>query len=582
MSEKSTPLGALLVIGVVILLMVGVANVAHAADRTVLDDETVIETMDEEGVFAILSQDLQDEVAGEVRQATQNEEIEPIVFDQYVADLDTTVTVQIDGLNQVYGDIIENQLDIDALTQEAFSEQFIRDEATRNIQQFYAYLQGDTDSLDIVVDLTEPRDVFLVAISDLRAEIQQNPQVISDSIDDATLDQIIEEEIDRLVNEELDDEIRQAAAQPGSPSEEEIEQQVREDLQLEIDNRIDDELQSPQVTDTVDSALADAEGELQNELSEEEELTEDEEPPEELDDARDALGWFSIMLWALPVAALGLVGGGYAYTRSLHQTGAMFGGALLGAGILGLVIGFALPGTVESAAESAIETGTELEATVLDAVLALIGTLFSAIATQSLLLTIAGLGLIGVVYADTNGYFDSFRGGDGPAADYRQQEVYEQQQYQTGQTEYQEGQSGQYQANQPGQYQSGQSGQYQEGTYQEDQHRDGQPQGDYQAQNEPYREDAQTSQYQQGQSGQYQQAQTDQYQQSTEQHQPTYGQTEPQAGEPAQTDQPPETASKPAGSETEGSEQEPTESDGATDAESETEAEGTENERQEN
>jgi len=483
MSEGGSSLGVLVIIGVVLVLIIGVANVAHAADRTVLDEETVIQTMDDEGVFASLSQELQDEISEDAQQALQNEDIEPIVFEQYVQDLDTTVIVQIDGLNDAYADIIRNQLDIEALAQEAFSEEYIRGEATRNVQQIFAYLQGDTDSLDIVVDLTEPRDHFVTAINDLRADIEQNPELIRNSIDDQTLDRLIEDEIDRLINEELEEDIQRAAAEPGSPSEEEIEQQVREDLRLQIDERIDDELQSPEVVDAFDAALADAEDEIRNEFGEEEELTEDETEPEELDDARDALGWFGLMLWGLPLAALGLVGGTYAYSRSLHRTGATLGASLAGAGVLGLVIGYTLPGVVEGAAESAVDGASELEATVLDAVIALINTLFSTVVTQSLVLTVAGVGLVGVVYADTNGYFDSIKGdgGDQPQAGYGQQGTYEQQygeeyqqgsqagQYQQG-TQYQQEHGGQYQGGQTGEYQEKQTGTSHEGQYQQTGH----------------------------------------------------------------------------------------------------------------
>ena len=480
MSEGGSSLGVLVVIGVVLLLIVGVANVAHAADRTVLDDETVIDTMDDEGVFASLSQELQEEITQDAQRAIENEQVEPIVFEQYVQDLDTTVTVQIDGLNDAYADIIQNELNIEALAQEAFSEAYIRGEATRNIQQIYAYLEGDTDSLDIAVDLSAPRETFIEAIETLRTDIEQNPQLIRDSIDDETLDRLIDEEIDRLVTEELDEEIRQAAARPGSPSEEEIEQQVRQELRFEIDNRIDDELQSPEVQQTVDSALADAEQELRNEFSEEEEISEDELETEELDDAREALGWFSIILWGLPLAAVALVGGTYAYTRSLHRTGATVGGSLAGAGLLGLAIGYGLPGTVESAAESAVDAGSEMESTVLDAVIALVNTFFSTVATQSLLLTVAGFGLVGVVYADTNGYFDSIKGDDGPdhQTGYNEQGAY-QQQYEDGyeQEQYQGGYAQQSEQrtqhhDQAGQYQEGQTGQYQEGGHQQGQYQE--------------------------------------------------------------------------------------------------------------
>jgi len=479
MSEGGSSLGVLVIIGVVLVLMISVANVAHAADRTVLDDETVIETMDNEGVFASLSQELQEEITEDAERALTNEQVEPIVFEQYVEDLDTTVTVRIDGLTDAYADIVQNQLNLEALAQEAFSEAYIRDEVTRNIQQVYAYLEGDADSFALAVDLTEPRDTFIEAIESLRMEIEQNPQTIRDSIDDQTLDRLIEEEIDRLVTEELDEEIQEAAAQPGSPSEEEIEQEVRDELRLQIDAQIEDELQSPEVRQAIDSALADAQQQLETEFSEQEELAADEETPEELEDAQDALAWFGLFLWGLPLAAVALVGGGYAYTRSGRRTGAVLGGSLIGAGLLGLVIGYGLPGTVENAAESAVSAGTEMEAAVLETVLALVNTLFSAIVTQSLVLTVAGVGIVGLVYADTNGYFASLKrdeGVDQPTEG--SQETY-QQQYETGEElgqsqegdEQQSPQTAQYHGpvTQPGRDEhggTGQQAQYQESVSQ--------------------------------------------------------------------------------------------------------------------
>lgn len=362
MSNDGGSTALVVVLGVVLLLFLGAANVAYAADRTVLDSEYVVETMDDEDAFATMTVELREELLADI-----NQNIETQIRGEFEVELpvqDPALEEELDDIDQeaIIVRLIEEELDPEAYVQAAITEEFVRGEVARNVENFYAYLHGETDELRLWVNLAEPRDTIVDAIA-------------SESVSRERILEIALEE----------------GATP------EIAELIADEAEPEINDRLD--------------AIA---NELRNEIPDEESLSEDDEAEEELEPAQDAFGLVGTLLWVLPLGALVIVGGLYAYTRSPHRTANTVGAALAVAGLIGLLIGIGIGETAMNLAESALEEEEPGEAEeIFDALLAAIDGFFDVVVTQSLLLTVAGLGLVGAVYADRNGYFDSVKGGSG-------------------------------------------------------------------------------------------------------------------------------------------------------------------------
>ena len=109
---------------------------------------------------------------------------------------------------------------------------------------------------------------------------------------------------------------------------------------------------------------------------------------------------------ALPVLFVLLVGGLYAATRSVPRTGRATGYALLVAGGIGAILGLVAKGPVISAMEPDTEGADAAEAGFADAFVSIFESLFDTLVTQSVVLAVVGVGLVGVVYAGRAGYFD--------------------------------------------------------------------------------------------------------------------------------------------------------------------------------
>lgn len=350
-------------LGIVLVLVVSLANVAIAVDSTVLDEDHVVETMDDEGVFAA--------VTDQARESTA-EGINDSIDDQQREFLPPDTDEQIEDIANA-----------------SVTEAYIREEIVRNIENFYAYLHDEESDIRLAMDLTEPKENAITEIEE-------------------------------------------------------------RGMDLYID------------TDAV-----------RNELPDEQNLTTEGEPPEEMDDAQTAvsiIGWLTILL---PLLALGLIGGIYHVTSSVQRTANTSGAALLVAGVIGLIIGYGLGGIASDEVESAFGADDEFAAAFSDGSVAVVESLFETIASQSLIIAVAGAVLLGLVYADREGYLDSLKSDDeeGPQAQGQQgayqqgeQDQYQQQQYQQGQqgqqVGYQQGGQGQYQQQQ---YQHGGTDQYQHG-----------------------------------------------------------------------------------------------------------------------
>lgn len=118
-------------LGFALVLSLLFANVAFAADKTALDSNHAVETMDENGVYGDITVEVQDAVA--------------------------------EDINRTAGDRINRQQS-QQIAEEAVSYSYVEGEAIRNIESLYAYINGETDSITLAINLTEPRNAAVQAV----------------------------------------------------------------------------------------------------------------------------------------------------------------------------------------------------------------------------------------------------------------------------------------------------------------------------------------------------------------------------------------------------------------------------------
>ena len=150
---------------------------------------------------------------------------------------------------------------------------------------------------------------------------------------------------------------------------------------------------------------------LAEEFPSEQNITTGGEPPGEIETAATASGTVGILVWLLPVVAALLLGVLYYLSRSLHRTGEAAGAAFVAAGLLGLLGSVGGGPIVRSLVEGRLTLENPEFASLSDGVVAMVGDLFELMLLLSSVLVIVGVVVLGVVYADERGYFDSLTGG---------------------------------------------------------------------------------------------------------------------------------------------------------------------------
>jgi hypothetical protein len=120
-------LAGLVVIGILLVATVGAANVATAADRTVLSGEYATTAIEEEGSY----------------DAIRNETIEQVLERMQDANLSEGQTLLQAG----------NGTDNRTLVENAVTESYVREQTNENVEQLYAYLNGDQEDLYMELDL---------------------------------------------------------------------------------------------------------------------------------------------------------------------------------------------------------------------------------------------------------------------------------------------------------------------------------------------------------------------------------------------------------------------------------------------
>ena len=299
-SDDSTPsTGMVVALGIVLLLVFGTATILFAVDRTALDAEYAVETMDEEGVYAGVTDDVREAATEAINDSIDDDAWQEMTDEQRAR-------------------IVE-------IPAAEIREEYIKDEIVRNVEAVYAYIHGDREDVILSIHLAEPREDIIRALED---DPDLGPRVDTD--------------------------------------------EVRAGIRGE-----------------------------QN-------VTRGGAVPAEVDTVKSGAGEVGLLSWLLPLLSLGLVGVIYYLTQSVHRTATAAGTALLVVGSIGLIIGFGLRGLGTSAAESAFRpNGEGLASSLADGFVAVVDGMFGTIVTQSYVLVVAGMAVIGLAWLDKEGYFDA-------------------------------------------------------------------------------------------------------------------------------------------------------------------------------
>lgn len=147
-------------LGFVLVLVLVFANVAIATDGTALDSDRTIETMDDAGVYG----DVTAETRGEVEETIRN------------------------SLSEEERDFISDE-EITEIVEMAVTEQYVKSEIDRNIQQVYEFLHSERDSVMLAVDLTEPRDIIVAELTEREQEQRPGEPEIAPRVEEEIEDQ---------------------------------------------------------------------------------------------------------------------------------------------------------------------------------------------------------------------------------------------------------------------------------------------------------------------------------------------------------------------------------------------------------
>lgn len=427
--------GSQVAVGVAALVIVVATlggTAAITADRTVLDESHVTETAQDEGLFGELSADIAEDADRELDDETP-----------------TGITVDSDWL--------EDGLD----------EQQLADEFERNLGALFAFLRGDTDSLELSVDMepiADDLDVTSEHVTVDTAALADEIEVDSDDYDVEVDGEMLtrqrssQSEYD-AVRQQLRDDVREQITaesplfdDPDDVPEEVVDEamdEFSEELRSEAESNARAGLGDDADETTVDAAvqhqfvvidgltdrtyddqatyaeeLSAAETELEAALADEitrefqaalteegDQLTFGEELEEDLDDdelstIETALNGINIATWALPLFVVVLVAGILYLTGSLQSTAMVTGIALGIAGLVGTIAGFVGGSIATAEVETLLADTEEIPAAGADTAVALVDSVFSTLVVYALPVAVLGIVLVGVAYADRAGYVD--------------------------------------------------------------------------------------------------------------------------------------------------------------------------------
>lgn len=390
MSSRQT-LAVVLLSGLLTVTLFG-ATVATGVERTALDDQYIGETFEDENVSSEIGSTLRVDIATEVERSDRQQQV-PIG--------------------------VSSELDGERVANRAVTDEFISTELDRNIKISIGYLRGNAERFDLRTDLREIKAVIRRAV--INGTTINTPELVG-----ANTDQINAERVALLNQSEQDyrDARLSLTAEERTEIENEMETNVRGQLsndsgnltaavlahqELVLDGLTGKLLYEEYVAQlavdkqVIRAVIADI---ALVEVPDEQSLFgEDEDPESALEPVRTGVGLTVTFAWLLPLLAVGLVGAVYATTRSTDRTAAVTGVGLVASGILGAVLGV----VAAPALKGAIGLGGEDPDPIITGLIAVIDGTFRTVSVQSLVLAVAGVGILVVVIGDRRGLFDGLR-----------------------------------------------------------------------------------------------------------------------------------------------------------------------------
>jgi len=400
-------------------LTVGIANVVVTAERTALNGEYVSDTLESEGVYESLTDEAQATIQSDI------EGFSP------------------ENSQQVPQGVDFSDLDARALAEDAVSETYVRSQANENVDRVFAYLHGDRSEPGLRID-TGPLKANVSDAVSQQVEAVDPAALLNDAsfqVEGYEVDGSLAQELYQSraryqayrsdvrartdaqerdeINGEAKADARARAQQATGQYNATITQGTIAIQEAVIDGLTDDAMTYEEFRNAYDAGRAQiADGAGQAAASEIDDRVGDEISPSELtngelgstlEDARGYVQLMDILQLALPIAALLLIALLYGIVRAWQPTANVVGKVFVTAGVFALVavlIQSVLLGIVEDRIGSQLENNDVVG---IDLVTSLVEGVFEALTVQSSVLVAFGLVLLGVVYADENGYLDGLK-----------------------------------------------------------------------------------------------------------------------------------------------------------------------------
>jgi len=381
---------AVVLVGLLLVSAFAGANVAVAAERTVLSADHVVETMDDRGAFAELTETFRDEVSTEVSVGT--------------AELNLPAGIELVGFGP------------DDVATKTVSESHVRSETVVNIEQLYVFLYGDVDEIAMTFDLQPVKSAIADGISE--SVVIDTPVLVGDASDDIETERIaaLEEDEESFSDAQLDlpeAEVEELRTEIRSETEAAGHPEALTDALVTLQLTVVDGLTGALTFEAYTAQLEQAESDVKAALGVaavagiEDTLVLDAESEaleQSLREVQTPVQLASTLAWVLAGAALVLVGTVQALTDSRSRTVATAGAAVLCASGLSVVVSLVM----RQQAPALFSGGASGTAPLLEGFRAAVENMATALVTQAAVLALVGAACVALVVASDRGAFGQF------------------------------------------------------------------------------------------------------------------------------------------------------------------------------
>ena len=402
-------------VAVLLLLTVGGANMVLTAERTALNGDYVSDTLESENVYESLTDEAQATIRTEIEDfSPENSQRVPNSFDV-------------------------SYLDAQALAAESLPESYVRAQASQNVDRVFDYLHGERSEPGLRIDTDPLRANVSEAVSE-QVEAADPVALLNDAsftvegyeVDGALAREMYESRAryqayrsdirartDAQQRDELNSDAKSDARARARQATGQYNQQITQGTitvqEAVIDGLTDDEMTYEEFQSAYDagrSQLAEGVGQAAGEEIDSQVSTSDfvdAELESTLQDTRGYVQTIDTLQIALPVVALLLIALLYGITRAWRPTVDVTGRVLVVAGAIGLVavlVQSVLLGIAEDRVGSQFQNSDVVG---MDLLTNFVEGVFEALTIQSSVLVALGLVLVGLVYADENGYLDDVK-----------------------------------------------------------------------------------------------------------------------------------------------------------------------------